>query len=55
MALSLNAAHVNVDIFQRDDVDFVRTAIVFGADVNHKNHQIHSPRHTAAVSKGKNK
>ena len=41
--------------FQRDDVDFVRTAIVFGADVNQKNHQIHSPRHLAAVSKGKNK
>ncbi|XP_053392788.1 85/88 kDa calcium-independent phospholipase A2-like isoform X2 [Mercenaria mercenaria] len=40
---------------QQDDIDLVRIFVVFGADVNQKNATSHSPRHLAAVCKGKNR
>ena len=48
-------SRTSIFIFQQDDIDLVRIFVVFGSDVNQKNSTSHSPRHVAAVSKGKNK
>jgi len=42
-------------LFQKDEIDLMRIFVVFGADVNQQNNTKHSPRHMAAVSKGKNR